>query len=36
MFLFCSDALEEQDEQLVEFGLGGLCNACLGEIFSFY
>ncbi|PVD22912.1 hypothetical protein C0Q70_16172 [Pomacea canaliculata] len=25
------DALEEQDEKLVEFGLGGLCNCCLDE-----
>ncbi|KAK7100911.1 armadillo repeat-containing protein 7-like [Littorina saxatilis] len=25
------DSLEEQDEKLVEFGLGGLCNACLDK-----
>ena len=26
------DALEETDEKLVEFAVGGLCNAALGKI----
>ena len=29
--------LTEEDDQLVEFGIGGLCNLCLGEFeFSAY
>ena len=25
------DCLDETDEQLVEFAIGGICNMCLGE-----
>lgn len=25
------DCLDESDEKLVEFGIGGLCNICLGK-----
>ena len=32
IFSFYSiDALEESDEKLVEFAIGGLCNAALGN-----
>ena len=24
--------LTEEDDQLVEFGIGGICNLCLGEL----
>ena len=30
VFLY-SDMLTEEDHQLVEFGIGGICNLCLGE-----
>ena len=30
-YLSISDALEENDEKLVEFAVGGLCNAVLGR-----
>ena len=29
-----SDAIEENDEKLVEFAVGGLCNATLGRYLS--
>lgn len=29
------DCLTEPSEKLVEFGIGGICNACAGKIKSF-
>lgn len=32
-YLFCLylDMLSEEDEAFVEFGMGGICNLCLGK-----
>lgn len=29
--IYYLDCLDESDEKLVEFGIGGLCNICLGK-----
>lgn len=31
MIYIILDCLDESDEKLVEFGIGGLCNICFGK-----